>query len=198
MASCWALFLPHHPNLLGSWAHAPLHQALTGNRTGSAPLLDRLGAYRRPVGPPVHTALLLGLSAHNGGERAHSVDALLDLALRGVLDGSGLGTALDRMLRAGAVVGSRVAAGLADVFRADPGTADVLVDCLAAALPAFEGRRDAHLYVELLADAALAGRRTVRLSDALAEAARGSARTQLARACRRVPQPAEDATQGTR
>jgi hypothetical protein len=91
------------------------------------------------------------------------------------------------------VVGSRVAAGLAEVFRADPGTADLLVDCLAAALEAFAGRRDAHQFVDLLADAAVATRRSVRLPGLLSEVACGSARTQLARACRRVPQP-DDAT----
>ena len=194
VAACWPLLIPHRPDLLAVWAHPRLHRALTRNRSGTEPLLDALGRSRGVVGPPRYAALLLGLAARNGVEVAHADDAVLDLTSRGAVDGAVLGELLAASLRAEAVVGSRVATGLAEVFRADPSTGAVLVDCLTVALPAIEGRRDAHLYVDLLADAAIASGRTVRLPESFVEAARSKAKTQLARACRRVPQPAEAAT----
>jgi hypothetical protein len=194
VTACWPLLLPHHPDLLAAWAHPRLHRALTRNRSGTEPLLDALGRSSRPVGGPGHSALLLGLAARNGAEVTHAVDALLDLHARGGLDGASLGAELDALLRAEAVVGSRVAAGLAEVFRSEPATAGVLLDGLVAAQDAVVGRRDAHLFVDLLARLAVAAGRTVRLPDALAAVAQGTARSQLALAARRVPQPGREAT----
>lgn len=194
VTACWPALLPHRPDLLAAWAHPRLHRALTRNRSGTEPLLDALGSSRRPVAGAVHTALLLGLAARNGTEVTHAVDAVLDLVARQALDGVALGGELDALLRAEAVVGSRVATGLAEVFRGDPATAGVLLDCLGAALDAIPGRRDAHLFVDLLARLAVAAGRTVRLPDALAAVARSTARSQLALAARRVPQPSDAAT----
>jgi hypothetical protein len=141
----------------------------------------------------VHSALLLGLSARDGVERTHAVDAVLDLAAESAIDGIALGSELAALLRADAVVGTRVATGLSEVFRADSAMAEVVVNCLVPALDAVEGRRDAHQFVDLLADAAIAAGRKVRLPAAFEALAGSSAKTQLARACRRVPRSTADA-----
>lgn len=90
-----------------------LNRGLAKNRSASEPLLEALGASREVTGPPTSSARALGLGARNGGERTRAVDAVIDLAHRRLLDGRCLGDQLRALLAADALVGSRVAAGLA-------------------------------------------------------------------------------------
>ena len=185
----WPLLLPHDPDLLAAHAHPRLHRGLVQNRSGSEPLLEFLGRSARPLGPPALSVLLLGLSAKNGSERARAVDALIDLAGRSMLDGADLGRTLARLLATDAVVGTRVAQAMADAARAEPRTGTALLGCLGTALPALAGRRDAHLFIDLLAQLATERDQVVTLPDVFAAAAAGTSRSQLAQACRRVPRP---------
>lgn len=185
----WPLLLPYDPDLLAAHAHPRLYRGLRQNRSGTEPLLEFLGAESRPLGPPARSALLLGLSAKNASERARAVDAVLDVASRGTVPGTDLGATLGQLLAADAVVGSRVLQAMGEVARADVRAGDLLLDCLQTAVAAFEGRRDAHLFIDLLAQLALDRNRTVDLPEVFSALAAGGSRTQLARACRRVPQP---------
>ncbi|MGY2127372.1 DUF6493 family protein [Blastococcus sp. SYSU DS0617] len=185
----WPLLLAHDPDLLAAHAHPRLYRGLIQNRSGSEPLLESLGRSTRPIGPPTLSVLLLGLSAKNGSERARAVDALIDLARRSMLDGAGLGRVLTQLLVAEAVIGSRVAQAMTDAARAEPRAGDALLQCLVSAVAALEGRRDAHMFVDLLAQLATERGQEVRLPEVFEVAAAGSSRSQLAQACRRVPRP---------
>ena len=61
--------------------------------------------------------------------------------------------------------------------------------CLVEALPALAGRREAHQFVDLLAQLAIERGRTVALPEPFAGTATGRSTSLLAQACRRVPQP---------
>lgn len=185
----WPLLLAHDPDLLAAHAHPRLYRGLIQSRSGSEPLLESLGRSKRPIGPPALSALLLGLSAKNGSERARAVDACIDLARRSMLDGAGLGRVLTQLLAADAVVGSRVAQAMTDAARAEPRAGDALLECLVSAVAAFEGRRDAHTFIDLMAQLATERRQGVALPEVFMVAAAGSSKSQLAQACRRVPQP---------
>lgn len=188
VTATWPLLLPHHPDLLAAHVHPRLVRALTKNRSGTEPLLDAMGASRRSVGPPACSALALGMSARNAGERAHAVDALAELSRRDRLPGAELGRQLAALLDADAVTGSRVAAALTEAARVDPRTATVMLDSLVAALPALPGRRDAHLFVDVLAQLAVDAGRRITLPEPFVAAAAAKGTSVLQRACRRVPQ----------
>jgi hypothetical protein len=91
------------------------------------------------------------------------------------------------VLKADAVTGARVAASLTDAARVDRRTATVVLDSLVAALPALPGRRDAHLFVDLLAQLAVDAGRGITLPDPFMAAAAAKGTSVLQRACRRVP-----------
>lgn len=190
VTATWPLMLPHHPDLLAAHAHPRLNRALTKNRSGTEPLLDALGAATRAVGPPTMSALVLGLAAKNGVERTRAIDALVDLSSRTMLDGAGFGSHISALLTADVVVGSRIVPGLADASRGSGRAATITIDCLTAALPGLSGRRDAHLFIDLLAQLAIQQDRTVSLPQPFADLASSKQSSMLAKACRRVPQPA--------
>jgi hypothetical protein len=183
----WPLLLPHDPDLLAAHAHPRLYRGLIQNRSGSEPLLESLGRSTRPIGPPALSVLLLGLSAKNGSERARAVDASIDLARRSMLDGAGLGRVLTQLLAADAVIGSRVAQAMTDAARAEPWAGDALLECLVSAVAAFEGRRDAHTFIDLMAQLATERGQVVTLPEFFAATAASISKSQLAQACRRVP-----------
>jgi hypothetical protein len=187
----WPLMLPHHPDVLAAHAHARLNRALTKNRSAIEPLLDAIGSAAQPIGPPALSALVLGLAAKNGVERTRAVDAVVDLSTRGGLDGATLAAQLSALLTADAVVGSRIVPGLADAARADQAAAANVIECLAATLPALEGRRDAHQFVDLLAQLAIQEGRAVSLPESFGRLAASKQTSMLAKACRRVPQASE-------
>lgn len=189
VTAMWPLMLPHHPDVLGAHAHPRLNRALTKNRNGTEPLLEGLAAAGRPVGPPTMSALILGLAAKNGGERTRAGDAIVELSDRAVLDGGQLGGQLSVLLATDAVVGSRIVPGLLDAARANTPTAAVIIDCLTEVLPSLAGRRDAHQFIDLLAQLAIKQGRTVTLPQGFADIASSRQNSMLAKACRRVPQP---------
>jgi hypothetical protein len=192
VTALWPLLLPHHPELLAAHAHARLNRALVKNRNGTEPLLDALARMRTPTGPIVCSALALGLSAKNGHERTRAIDAVLDLASRGKLDGQQLGTQIRRLLEAGVATGTRIAASLAEADLASPTLAAPLADALQALMPGLPGRRDAHHFVDLVAQLATRTARTVDLPPEFMSLRLGKSNSSLASACKRVPVPAGD------
>lgn len=176
VTAMWPLLMPHHPDLLAARSHARLHRGLAENRAATEPLLDALGASRQRTGRPTCSALLLGLAAKNVSERTRAVDAVLDLAGRDLLDGPVLGDTLAALLTADVVVGSRVLPGLHEAARADSRAAAAVLDALVTALPALPGRRDAHLFVNLLAQLAVEQGRAVSLPEAFRQAAASTVR----------------------
>ena len=189
VTAMWPLMLPHHPDVLAAHAQPRLNRALTKNRNGIEPLLDGIGSARRNVGPPSMSALLFGLAAKNGGERTRAIDAIVELSGRAVLDGTQFGTQLSALLATDAVIGSRIVPGLVDAARADAHAAGTVIDCLIAVLPTLAGRRDAHQFIDLLAQLATQHGRNVALPQPFADLASGKRTSMLAKACRRVPQP---------
>lgn len=187
VTACWPLLLPHHPDLLAAHSHGRFNRALTKNRNGTEPLIEALGRSQRPLGPPAYSALVLAASAKNGGERTYATDAFIELASGSRLDGEVLGKALSDLLATGVVVGNRCVQTLAEAERADPRVAAPVARAIEVLLPSAPGRRDTHLFVDLLATAARRVGIQVRLPDELAALASGKATTSLAKACRRVP-----------
>ena len=155
--------------MLAGHAHPRLYRGLIKNRSGSEPLLEALGTSPGPIGPPTCSALLLGLSAKNGSERARAVDAVIDLAGRAALPGVALGRVLADLLAADALVGSRVAQAMAEAARADARAGTALLDCLTEVVAALPGRRDAHHFLDLLARLASERGRVVIAAGAVRE-----------------------------
>ena len=85
----------------------------------------------------------LSFAAKNATERTAAVDALVDLARRGLLDGTELGMQAAALMKQDLVVGQRVAQGLVDVARADTVATAAVLDALTALMPVLPGRRDA-------------------------------------------------------
>ena len=186
----WSVMLPHHPDLLAAHSHPRLLTGLHVDRSenaGTAPLFDALATTRQPLGEPALAALALGISALDRGERTRAVDAVIELGDRGALDGTAFGRVVAQLLRQDIVVGNRLVNALADAAESSVRTADAILDSLIAVLDAVADRRDAHLFVDLLAQLATRRGRSVRLPDAFTKAL--AARTALGRACRRVPTP---------
>lgn len=183
----WPLMLPHHPELLAAHSHPRLNRALDKNRSGTEPLLDSIAASRLTTGPIACSALALGLSAKNGDERTHAVDAVIDLADSGKLDGTQLGHQISWLLIESVASGQRVVQGLAEGSRASGNAANAVLDALQAVMPVLPGRRDAHVFVDLDAQLASGTRRTILLPDEVLVLRAGRSSSAIAAACRRVP-----------
>ena len=82
-----------------------------------------------------------------------------------------MGETLAQLLAADAVVGTRVAQAMTDAARAEPRAGDTVLDSLGAAVAAVAGRRDAHMFIDLLAQLAIERDRVVTLPGAFAAAA---------------------------
>lgn len=182
----WPWFTGDRPDLLASHAHPALLLATSDGRSDMVlPVLDAFASTARPVGPPTCSALALAAASGDGTVRIGAADAVAALASRGLLGGAALGTEVRALVTDGTVVGGRVVATLREAARAGAAAGDVVLDALVAALPDVAGRRDAHLWVDAVAEVATARGRTPTLPDALLARGRGS--SALARAVRRVP-----------
>ncbi|OZB88578.1 MAG: hypothetical protein B7X41_07390 [Microbacterium sp. 14-71-5] len=186
VTAAWTLLLPHHPDLLAAHAHPRLARALTKNRSGAGPLLEALGRSPRPAGPPTWSALVLGLAAKETAVQVAAVDAVVARARSGGLDAAGLAEQVRACLADDVVVGTRVSDGLAEVARADRGSAEIVLDVLGEVVPAVAGRRDGHRWVETAAELGTLLGRPVALPPELRALAADCGSSALARACRRA------------
>ena len=186
----WSTVLHHRPELLAAHGLTSLAHALgpetayDQQRSGVAELLAGLGASRHRTGPVVCTALGYGLAATSIRDRTSAVDAVVELATYGLLDGAELANQTGHLIVEGAVKGTRVAASLAEAARGLDALAGPVLDTLVGLLPAVAGRSDAHRFLDATAETALTLGRTVRLPSSL-QGLKGS--SALARAIRRVP-----------
>ena len=185
LAFC-ALQLPHHPDQLASLVHLVQLRDLSKNRGVTASLLDALARSDRRIGPPAASSLVLGLAAKDARVRTSAQDALLDLAAAGFLDGCELGRQASAHLADDLVVGTRLAAGLAEVARADDAAVLAVMDALATLLPSLPGRRDAAAFLEPAAELAERTERRVELPEELRVQAAGRSSSIAATAARRL------------
>ncbi|MDQ5839918.1 MAG: hypothetical protein M3537_01925, partial [Chloroflexota bacterium] len=183
----WPLMLPHHPELLAAHSHIRLNRSLVQNRSGMEPLIDAFANIPATSGPVVCSALALGLSARNDAERTHVVDAIVDLAEQGNLDGTQLGLQISWLLSGGVVTGQRVVQSLAESARGSTNAANAVLDALQAVMPVLPGRNEAHVFVDLAAQLATRTGRSVRLPDEFLALRAGRSSSAVAAACRRVP-----------
>jgi len=185
LAFC-ALLLPHHPDLLAAHLHPPLHRDLGKDRAVCSGLHDALARSRVPTNAPVASALVLGLAAKDVRARTAAQDAVIDLCRFGLLDGTEVGEQAAHHLMDNAVVGQRVAGGLAEIARATDHAVVPVLDALRALLPALRGRRDAVSFLELAADLRQRTGEPVDLPEEFRDLAASKASSATARAARRL------------
>lgn len=187
-SNLWPLMLPHHPELLAAHSHPRLNRSLAQNRSGMKPLIDAFANIRATSGPVVCSALALGLSARNDAERTHVVDAIVDLAEQGNLDGTQPGLQISWLLSGGVVTGQRVVLSLAESARGSTNGANAVLDAVQAVMPVLPGRNEAHVFVDLAAQLATRTGRSIRLPEEFLTLRAGrSSSAVAAAACRRVP-----------
>ena len=189
LTALWPLMLPHHLDLLAAHAHPRLFRALTKNRSGGAPLVAAIGASSQRGGAPTASALALALAAREVPVRIAAIDALVARADRGLVDASVLAEQVGLLLADDIVIGTRIVDTLAEAARASDAAATATLRVLARLAPAVAGRREAHRWIDLLADLSRRLSLPVALPPTLRALATGGESTALARACRRVPTP---------
>lgn len=186
LTATWPLMLPHHLDHLAAHAHPRLARALAKNRSGAVPVLDAIGRSPHLGGAPTWSAVALALAAKESPVRTAAIDAFVLRARRALLDSASLGQQIRSCLCDDLVVGARVVESLAEAARADRTSAGAVLDVLQTTLEALPGRRDAYRWIELLADLTTDLDAHAALPQPFSELARGTDRSALARACRRV------------
>ncbi|MFE2044692.1 DUF6493 family protein, partial [Streptomyces sp. NPDC059477] len=132
-ARYWVSLCPDRPDTLAVHLIPLLAEAAVGTERIDTGLLLTLAEAPGPPGPALHLALAHGLSARHPDDRLATVDALLTLAARDLLDAHRLGTDLAELLSLGAVKANRVADAFTTLVSANaPATA---WSVLAALLP---------------------------------------------------------------
>lgn len=189
LTALWPLMLPHHLDLLAAHAHPRLFRALTKNRSGGAPLVAAIGASSQRGGAPTASALAMALAARETPVRIAAIDAFVARADRGLVDASVLAEQTGLLLAEDIVIGTRIVDALAEAARATDAAATATLRVLAHLAPAVAGRREAHRWIDLLAELSRRLSLPVALPPSLRVLAAGSESTALARACRRVPTP---------
>ncbi len=185
LAFC-ALLLPHHPDLLAAHSHPLLHRDLGKDRGVCGGLHDALARSRVSTNAPVASALVLGLAAKDVRARTAAQDAVIDLCRFGLLDGTEVGVQAALHLVDNAVVGQRVAGGLAEIARATDHTVVPVLDALRAVLPVLPGRRDAVSFLDLAADLCQRTGGRVELPREFRDLAASKASSATARVARRL------------
>ena len=185
LALC-AVQLPHHPDHLASHVQLVQLRDRDKDRGVTAVLMDAIARTAVVPGAPASSSLVLGLAAKDARVRTSAQDALLDLAAFGLLDGAEVGRQTAAHLADDLVVGSRVAAGLAETARADDAAVLPVLDALARLLPVLPGRRDAGAFLELTADLVERTGRRVELPEELRSLAAGKSTSMTAKAVRRL------------
>ena len=185
----WSLFLPHHRELHAAHAFPLLAGTMAWDYAIFGQLILSLGEGTQVTGPVAASALACALAARRVEHRGAAIDAVVELATFGLLDGAELGRHLNRLLAEGQVVGSRVATALAAAGRALGPHSGPVLDAHVSLLPVLRHRRDGHAFAETTADLATSLGRRVALPPELAELAAGRSSSALARTARRIPKP---------
>ena len=186
VTAMWPLMLPHHLDHLAAHAHPRLARALTRNRSGSAPLIVAIARHPDRGHAPTASALVLAMAAKEATVRTAAVDAVILRSRRELIDADSIAEQIRLCLTDDLVVGTRLVDSLAEAARADRATAEAVLDVMTQVLECVPGRRDAHRWIEVLADLTHELQRPVRLPAPLQALVQGPARSVVARACRRV------------
>ncbi|GGN62311.1 hypothetical protein GCM10010112_20330 [Actinoplanes lobatus] len=192
----WPLVFPSHRELAAAHVQPRLiESAESRGVTGHVGILPALAACDGPFGPAMALCLAYGLTAARPEGRVAAVDAFLDLAARGVLDGALVGRELVALHRAEIVVLKRVADALGEAARAGAAAhawaalRELVPAVLAAATPG-AGAPDLLLTAESVAAAV---RATEEIPEVTAVAARGG-RTRLVTEATRLARTLASAT----
>ena len=187
LTGSWSLLLPHHRELHAAHAFPLVAATLETTSPIFGQLILSLGEGRQLTGPIVASALACALPAERVEHRGAAVDAMIELATYGLLDGAELGRQIVRLLAEEHVVGSRIATALAEAGRALGPYSGPVLDAHVQLLPVLRQRRDGHAFAETTADLATSLGRRVVLPPEMAELAAGRSSSALARAARRIP-----------
>jgi hypothetical protein len=186
VTAMWPLMLPHHLDHLAAHAHPRLARALEKNRSGAVPVIEAIGRSPQRGAAPTTSALVLGFAAKDPAVRTAAIDAFVLRVGRDLIDPAGMAEQIQFCLVDDLVVGTRIADSLREAARADRVTATTALAVLSSALESLPGRRDAHRWVELVADLSNELDRPIALPPAFRDLARSADRSVLAAACRRV------------
>jgi hypothetical protein len=156
----WPMILPSHREIAAAHIQPRLIEAAE-SRSGAAEMavLPALAACDGPFGPAMALCLAYGLTATRPESRLAASDAFVDLAARGVLDGSLVGRELAALFSGNSLVLKRVADALSQALQAGAAaetwatTREVLPTVLTASKPA-TGLPDLLLVAESAAAAA--------------------------------------------
>ncbi|GIE35844.1 hypothetical protein Ait01nite_088890 [Actinoplanes italicus] len=115
----WPMILPSHREIAAAHIQPRLIEAAE-SRSGAAEMavLPALAACDGPFGPAMALCLAYGLTATRPESRLAASDAFVDLAARGVLDGSLVGRELAALFRGNSLVLKRVADALSQASQA--------------------------------------------------------------------------------
>ena len=190
LTTLWSLLLPHHRELHAAHAFPLVAATLDWDYSIFGQLILSLGEGREVTSPVAVSALACALAARRIEHRGAAIDAVVELATYGLLDGAELGRQISQLFTEGqVVVGSRIATALAEAGRALGPRSGPVLDAHIPLLPVLCQRRDGHAFAETTADLATSLGRRIVLPPELAELAGGHASSALARAVRRIPKP---------
>jgi hypothetical protein len=158
-AALWPSLLPYHPETVAAHAVPALYQQANDTARDRNALLPLLAGTAGWPGPVTHLALAYGLAAGRPENRTAAVDALLALAVRGLLDARALGALcgelwVSRMLKPNRLLLSLDAAAQAGAWRE-------VFAVVASALPALAPQPS----VRGLADLLVLGGECARVAD---------------------------------
>lgn len=152
LATTW----PHESDHFLLQALDPVLRAATDTEVShdAVHVLAALGAHPGRLGRLAEVVVAAGLSAAKADQRAVAVDAVLHLGAAGRLDAAGLGRGLAAFR--GPATLTRMATSMRDAALDGPWARALVVDALAAALPAYEpGDRGIHALLDLLREETL-------------------------------------------
>lgn len=183
-----SLTLPHHREHYASHVLGVIRAGLVNDDCDPvAPLILGLGTGHGRTGLASTFALASATALRHAEDRAAVVDALVERATYGELDGPALGRALRELIENDGAIARRVAAAIAEAGNALGPLSGPVVDALIELLPLLRPLRDGHAFVAILADLSRGLGRTIDLPEDLAELNGKRASTALARAVHRVP-----------
>ena len=187
-AGLLSLALPHHREHYASHVLGVIRAGMVSDEVDPrTPYILGLATGSGPTGLATAVALACATSLIHAENRAAIVDALVERATYGELDGQAFGRALRELIETDKAIPRRIAAATTEAGRALGPLSWPIVDALVELLPLMRHLNDGHAFVATLGDLATELGRTVELPEELAELREKRASTALTRAVQRVP-----------
>lgn len=182
-----SLSLPHHREHYAAHVLGPLRPGSADDEpdTVAASILD-LGSGPGPTGPVTVAALASATALLRPENRTSAIDAIVERATFGELDGPAFGRALREKIEHDDIVPRRMAIALTEAGSALGPLAGPVVDALCELLPVLRHLPDGHAFASALADFSDSLERRIDLPDDLADLRKARGSTALARALRRI------------